>query len=106
MKIAFIGMGNMAQAIAAGFVASKKIAAKDLWAYAPNQEKLKANAAKIGFNPCSSNAEAVKNADTVFVCCKPYQIEGVLAEVKGALDDVEIVPNAFLHVGIFLRGFP
>lgn len=94
MKIAFIGMGNMAQAIAAGFVASKKIAAKDLWAYAPNQEKLKANAAKIGFNPCSSNAEAVKSADVVFVCCKPYQIEGVLAEVKGALDGKAIVSVA------------
>ena len=44
MKIAFIGMGNMAQAIAAGFVNSKKITSQDLFAYAPNQEKLKANA--------------------------------------------------------------
>ncbi len=94
MKIGFIGMGNMAQAIAAGFVASKKIAAKDLWAYAPNQEKLKANAAKIGFNPCSSNAEAVKSADTVFVCCKPNQIEGVVAEVKNELQGKALVSVA------------
>lgn len=94
MKIGFIGMGNMAQAIAAGFVNSKKITSQDLFAYAPNQEKLKANAQKIGFVPLASNKEVAQKSDAVFVCCKPYQIEGVLAEVKGALDGKAIVSVA------------
>ncbi|MBO4546905.1 MAG: pyrroline-5-carboxylate reductase [Treponema sp.] len=94
MKIGFIGMGNMAQAIAAGFVNSKKIAASDLFAYAPNQEKLKANAQKIGFVPLASNKEVAQKSDAVFVCCKPYQIEGVLAEVGAALDGKALVSVA------------
>ena len=94
MKIGFIGMGNMAQAIAAGFVSSKKIAASDLFAYAPNQEKLKANAQKIGFVPLASNKEVAQKSDAVFVCCKPYQIEGVLSEVGAALDGKALVSVA------------
>lgn len=94
MKIGFIGMGNMAQAIAAGFVKSKKIASQDLFAYAPNQQKLKANAQRIGFNPCASNEELVKSVDTVFVCCKPYQIQGVLEEVKNELKGKALVSVA------------
>ena len=39
-NIGFIGMGNMAQAIASGFLKSGKISGKNIFAYAPNQEKL------------------------------------------------------------------
>ena len=39
-KLGFIGMGNMGQALAKGFVSSGKIKGKDIFAYAPNQEKL------------------------------------------------------------------
>lgn len=84
-KISFIGMGNMAQALAAGFIKTQKIKAEDIFAYAPHQEKLKANAAKIGFVPCKTLSEAVNAADTVFMACKPYQIEDVLLEIKSAL---------------------
>lgn len=84
-KIAFIGMGNMAQALAAGFIRTKKVRAEDIFAYAPHQEKLEANAKKIGFVPCKTLAQAVSVADTVFMACKPYQIEDVLAETKDEL---------------------
>ena len=76
-KIAFIGMGNMAQALTGGFIKSGKIEPKNIFAYAPNQQKLAQNAAKYGFNPCSSLKEAVLKADTIFMACKPYQIEEV-----------------------------
>ena len=52
--IGFIGMGNMAQAIAQGFIASGRILADQMYAYAPNQDKLKNNAKRIGFTPCAS----------------------------------------------------
>lgn len=84
-KIAFIGMGNMAQALAAGFIRTKKIRAENIFAYAPNQEKLEANAKKIGFVPCKTLTKAVSSADTVFMACKPYQIEDVLSEIKDIL---------------------
>ena len=80
-KIAFIGMGNMAQALTGGFIKAGKIEPKNIFAYAPNQQKLAQNAAKYGFIPCASLKEAVSKADTIFMACKPYQIEDVISEV-------------------------
>ena len=94
MKIAFIGMGNMALAIAAGFIKSGKIEGKNIWAFAPNQEKLKKNADKIGFNACSSLSEAIGNADTVIAACKPYQLEEVLSQTKDALKGKALISVA------------
>lgn len=80
-KIGFIGMGNMAQAIASGFLKSGKVSAENLFAYAPNQEKLKKNAELIGFSAEKNLLDMVKKCDTLIVGCKPYQIEGVLAQI-------------------------
>jgi pyrroline-5-carboxylate reductase len=78
-------MGNMALAIAEGFVRSGKIEAAQLMAYAPNQEKLKANAERIGFIPAASAGELAEQADLIIIACKPYQIEGVLQEIRQEL---------------------
>jgi pyrroline-5-carboxylate reductase len=80
-KIGFIGMGNMAQALAVGFISSGSIAKEDVYAYAPNQEKLAKNAEKMGFSPVASLVELVEAADTLIMACKPYQIESVLEEL-------------------------
>ncbi len=85
MKIGFIGMGNMAQAIAAGFIYSDKIDGADVYAYAPHQDKLKANAGKIGFVPAPTPKALVQSVDVIIIACKPYQIKDVLTEIK---DDI------------------
>jgi len=93
-KIGFIGMGNMAQAMAKGFIASGKVEAGDIYAYAPNQTKLAANAEVIGFMPCSCLAELAAACDTLFMACKPYQIESVLEELGGAVTGKALVSVA------------
>lgn len=80
-KIGFIGMGNMAKAMAIGLIDAGKVAAADMLAFAPNQEKLAKNAAEVGFAACSSACEVAERSDMVVMACKPYQIESVLAEV-------------------------
>ena len=40
-KIGFIGMGNMAQAMAVGLLRAGKVSDEALYAYAPNQDKLR-----------------------------------------------------------------
>ena len=85
MKIAFIGMGNMATALARGFVASGKLNAADVVAYDPYQDMLKTKAAEIGFTPAPTAAEAVQAADTVLIACKPHQVESAVAEIASAL---------------------
>lgn len=93
-KIGFIGMGNMAQAIALGFVKSGKVKAENLYAYAPNQEKLQKNAQKIGFIPQDDVVQMVKTCDSLIIACKPYQIEGVLAQVGDFLSGKMLVSVA------------
>ncbi len=93
-KIAFIGMGNMAQALVAGFVKTGRVRAENVAAFAPNQQKLAANAAKFGFKPCATLLEAIESAPVIFVACKPYQIEGVLEEAGKSLEGKTIVSIA------------
>ncbi len=84
-KLGFIGMGNMAQAIADGFIKSGVIPGSDVYGFAPHADKLKNNAERIGFNPMHSVSELVSTCDTVIMACKPYQIESVLDETGKAL---------------------
>ncbi len=84
-KIGFIGMGNMAKAIAGGFVEKKAAEKENLFAYAPNQTKLAANAAEIGFTPVTSVEKLADICDTLIVGCKPYQIDDVLSRISGKL---------------------
>ena len=94
MKLGFIGMGNMAQALAKGFVATGAVACEDIIAYAPNQQKLAANAAEIGFFPAKTADEAVKKADFVIMACKPAQIAQVVCELCVALEGKAILSVA------------
>ena len=63
MKLGFIGMGNMALAISEGLMAKGKLAPSDVLAYAPNKEKLAANAQHLGFVPMTSATEVASAAD-------------------------------------------
>ena len=94
MKIGFVGMGNMALAIAGGFINSGKVSKENIYAYAPNQEKLKTNAAKVGFVPCADIKKMISECDTIIFACKPYQIKDVLADVKFELKGKALVSVA------------
>lgn len=84
----------MGRAIAGGLIRSGALAAENICAYAPNQEKLRLYCLETGINPCASAREAVVHADTVLIAVKPYQIEGVLAELKDDLKDKALVSVA------------
>lgn len=84
-KIGFIGMGNMARAIAQGFIAGNAANAEDLYAYAPHYDKLEAFCKPLGIHACRSVQEMLSEVDTVVMAVKPYVVEGVIAEVREAL---------------------
>ena len=94
MKLGFIGMGNMAQALCGGFVSSGKISKDNVFAYAPTYEKLLKNADLFGFNPCKDIVEMVNKCDVLIMACKPYQIEGVLNVIKDSLKGKTLVSVA------------
>ena len=60
MKLGFIGMGNMAMALAGGFLSSGRLGKEDVLAYAPNQEKLRENADRFGFAAVGNITDLVR----------------------------------------------
>ena len=85
MKLGFIGMGNMAAALARGFVASGKVAPADLYAFDPASEKLAQMGAELGFTPVKSERELAAASDMVIMACKPYHVKGALDAMGDAL---------------------
>ena len=83
--VGFIGMGNMAQALAAGFIRAGMPDAAKISAYAPNQEKLTKNADLMGFYPCSSLSELLDRSEICIMARKPYQVQAVLAAIGEGL---------------------
>ena len=84
----------MAQAIASGFISNEIFNKDNIYAYAPNQDKLAANAARIGFTAMPSVTELVDACDTIVMACKPYQIESVLEQIKDKLDGKNLISIA------------
>ncbi len=80
-KIGFVGMGNMAQALVEGFVASKLIEPGMINAFAPHYDKLSKNCEKLGINAYDNVKSLVDMSEMIFIACKPYQIESALKEV-------------------------
>ena len=93
-KLGFIGLGNMGRAIASGLIAGGAIAPEDVYGYAPHWEKLAAYARETGIHACRSAEEVVENVDTVLLAVKPYVIEGVLDQLRGALAGKAVISVA------------
>lgn len=91
MKVGFIGFGNMAQALADGFLTSGALSASDIYCCARDKEKLQANALKRGCNPCANAKELVRNVDTVIIAVKPSQVDGAVAPVRKELKEKVVI---------------
>lgn len=90
-KIGFIGMGNMARAIAQGFIKGRAAKAEDLYAYAPRYERLKTFCDPLGIHACESVEEMLQQVDTVVMAVKPYVVEGVIEKVRELLKDKAVL---------------
>ncbi len=93
-NIGFIGFGNMAGAMAEGFIKSGGAEAAGIYAYAPHTDKLKKNCERLGINPVPSLKELVLACDVIFMACKPYQIGGVVEELGDLLCGKSVVSVA------------
>ena len=85
VNIGFIGFGNMASAMADGWIASGAVAAGSLRACAGRFEALVPRCESRGMVALPDAAEVVAASDVVVVAVKPYMIEDVLAPVREQL---------------------
>ena len=85
MKVGFIGFGNMAQALARGFVRTGALEPAQIGASARDRAKLQRNTEPHGFRAFDTAAETVAFADVVVIAVKPYQVEAVVGPVRELL---------------------
>jgi len=84
-KIAFVGGGNMGQAMAATVIKNNLAAPQDVCISDVNQERLERLQNELGVRTSGSNVEAVDGADVIVLSVKPQILETVMAEMSGKL---------------------
>ncbi|MFR3924276.1 MAG: pyrroline-5-carboxylate reductase family protein [Collinsella sp.] len=94
MKIGFVGFGNMASAMADGWIAAG-VAAGDMCACAGRYDALVERCEARGMAACHDAAEVVAASDIVVAAVKPYMIEKVFAPLKNALADKVVLSVAW-----------
>ena len=88
MKIGFIGAGQMARALAKGFVASGLVSASDIMAADCMPAAVDAFLQEVEGASGGSSTELVSNSDIVFLAVKPQHVASVAKDVslpKGTL---------------------
>ena len=79
-KIAFIGAGNMASAIANGIISSKLINAENIFLYDKNENQYSKFPSECKY--AANITEICNESDYIFLSVKPQNIKDVLSEVK------------------------
>lgn len=84
-RIAFVGAGNMAEALLRGLVHSGDVVATDLSASGKRPEKVARLAERYGFRAASTNAACVEGAEVVVLATKPQVLPSVLSSLAPAV---------------------
>jgi pyrroline-5-carboxylate reductase len=89
-KIAFIGGGNMAEALIKGMIAAGTAASGHILVTDVSADRLAHLNQKYGVAR-KGNSEAAREADIIILCVKPQVVERVLVEITSAVDDQKLV---------------
>jgi pyrroline-5-carboxylate reductase len=85
MKAAIIGGGNIGMALAGGLVQSGVCKPADITITRRTTHSLQ-EAAKNNFNTSTDNVLAIKNAEAIFICVLPQQLDEALSQIKSGID--------------------
>ena len=85
MKFAFLGCGNIANAIIGGLLEKQLVSSSDIFVYDVNSEKYKSDI-MLRVNCCSTLKEAVSAADIVVFAIKPSVVSLVAKQIADEVD--------------------
>lgn len=89
--LAFLGVGNMAEALIRGLLTAKVAAPEHLIATARRQERADEIANAYGIRTSTDNIAACKDADVILLCVKPQALDKLLDQVAPAIDSHKLV---------------
>ncbi len=81
-KLAFVGTGNMGEALIKGLLGRGAVRTDQITAAEPRENQRARIAAAYGVSMVSDNRAAVSDADVVVMCVKPQILDKVLDEVS------------------------
>ncbi|MEO5955887.1 MAG: pyrroline-5-carboxylate reductase [Nitrospiraceae bacterium] len=84
-KIAFIGGGQMAEAMIGGLLSGQVCPAESIWATDPVAERRDHLKSQFGIRVGAANREAVAWADVVVLAVKPQTLQAVLSDLGQAM---------------------
>jgi len=90
-RIGFIGAGQMATALAQGFVRAGLAAASDLVASDPSSDARERFAQATGGKTTADNGEVMRAGEVLFLAVKPQQMGQVLAGLRGGVSQTPLV---------------
>jgi pyrroline-5-carboxylate reductase len=90
-KIAFLGTGNMAEALVKGLLRSGTAAQGDVVCAEPRAERREEIAKRYGVATTASNLDAAEQADIVLLSVKPQTMDALLEEIAPAIDHRKLV---------------
>lgn len=102
-RVGFIGAGQMALALAKGFLQSGLIQKDQLRASDPSQETRTRFADQTGGTVLADNREVVLNSDIIILAVKPQYLSPVLEEVKSDITAEHLVVS--IAAGVPLRTY-
>ncbi len=89
--IGFIGGGNMASALIGGLISKERYAPQNIMASAATEKTVKKLIANFGIHATTSNADIVKNCDTIVLAVKPYMVFKVIEEIHPFLKKDQLI---------------
>jgi pyrroline-5-carboxylate reductase len=99
-KIAFLGSGNMAEALVKGLLAAGASTAAEIVCAEPREDRRRELQQRYAVRTVSSNREAVAAADLVLLSVKPQVIDAVLDEISPEVAATKLVVSIAAGVPI------
>jgi pyrroline-5-carboxylate reductase len=81
-KVAILGAGKMGSILLQAFLRDGLLKPSDTWATTAHAERAALLKDKLKIRAGTNNAEAVRNADVIFLCVKPQVVADVLREIR------------------------
>ena len=91
MKIGFIGLGNMADAMISGMLKKNIVKAEDIIGTAKTSATREKMADRYGISIKNANIEVAEAADILVLAVKPQFLSEVIAEIKDAVSQETVI---------------
>lgn len=91
MKIGFIGLGNMANAMIGGMLSKKMVEAGDIVGSARTRETRAIMEKKYGIKTAEDNSSVARSADILILAVKPQFFDQVIPEIRDAVREDALV---------------